>query len=165
MSSQRTGRHSRWAGQKHLRILVSHAARKVAIRRADAFDAGLIDATERIHRSTQTCRTTRIFCHSNPSIDDNLPDGLVPPARALEVINDFGSRRHTERINTHTLAFEDACEFDEIAGFAPCTRADISSVELDLLQFLRPLALTRVRVTRHSRSELGQIHDEFVNKS
>ena len=40
--------------------------------------------------------------------DENVPDGLLAPARRLQIVDDFGRRRNAKRVNGHPAALEHA---------------------------------------------------------
>ena len=80
LAGQRTRGHRHRRREKHLRFLVAHATGEIAIRRADAVDARFVDATERVHRTTEARGATGIFRHLHARWS-NCPNKLTVSRR------------------------------------------------------------------------------------
>jgi hypothetical protein len=62
------------------------------------------------------------------------------------------------------FAAQHARELHKIARLAAGAGADIGAVEFDVAEFLRLFALAGIRMARHRRFELVEVHNEFVNE-
>src|ERR1017187_1156326 len=81
LAGQGARRHRHRRGEEHLRFLVAHAAGEIAVRRADALYAGLVDAAKRVYRAAETRGAPGVFRHLHAGVHEDVPDGRVAPIR------------------------------------------------------------------------------------
>ena len=130
-AGDRAGGDGGGRGKKDLRLFVAHAAGEVPVGRADALQRR-IDAAKGIHRPTQARSTAGILRHLHPGIDEDFPNRFRAPPRGLEIMHNFGRRRHAEGINGDSLALEHTGEFEKITGFAAGAGADVGTIQFDV---------------------------------
>src|SRR5471030_2832846 len=84
------------ARQEHLRLLVSHAAREVAVGRADAA-YGCVEPAEGVARAAQTSSTRRL-ADLGAVVQEDLLKRLPVDALGLQSQGDLAGCRDDERI-------------------------------------------------------------------
>ena len=90
----RGNRHRRC--EEHLRFFVAHAAGKITIRRADAFDARFVDAAKGVNGAAQARGATGVLRHLHAGVGENFPNRFFAPTRGLQIMDDFRRRRNAE---------------------------------------------------------------------
>src|SRR5689334_1528455 len=98
---------------------MTHAAGEISVGRADTFQ-WCVHSTEGINWTAEASSTPGVFCHLNSCREQKLPQRAFSPTSRLQVTHDLRRGRHSEGINAHMFALEDARKFEKIACFSSC---------------------------------------------